>query len=417
MPVTTGKLPLTVLLMAVIVSASCTIAYVPEARAHSGLSLSAYTSTPPTIDGNIQAGEWSSAATATFGPLTGGYTGTLYMMNDGTNLYMAVSIEGDAELSVNDIVAFKFDNNHAAGATHQVGDDMLVVLGIPWFADYFYTGVAWDPDTGGTFDGQGTVARQGSSNHFELSHPLDDADNAHDFSLSTGQTVGFCPFLNVNGVFRGLDGFNLGNMDNPSTYANYVVASAQVPAEIYVDPPSSNVPVSTQFTATIKIVDVAELYGWQLKLIFKPALLEIKSASEGSFLKSGGTTFFTVTVDNTGGSVSAACQLLPSPPPQPVTGSGELVTLTFHCKGAGQSDLAFILQSTLLVGPPQDYPQIPYVATGGSVTQFTPTPTPRPVGGVVMPVNKLEILTPYLALAGLVAAISVVVAVKRRSKN
>ena len=36
------------------------------------------------------------------------------------------------------------------------------------------------------------------------------------------------------------------------------------------------------------------------------------------------------------------------------------------------------------------------------------------VGGVVVPANKLEILTPYLALAGLVAAVSAVVAVKRR---
>jgi len=38
----------------------------------------------------------------------------------------------------------------------------------------------------------------------------------------------------------------------------------------------------------------------------------------------------------------------------------------------------------------------------------------RPVGGVVMPTNKSEILTPYLALVSLVAAVSAVVAVKRR---
>ena len=38
----------------------------------------------------------------------------------------------------------------------------------------------------------------------------------------------------------------------------------------------------------------------------------------------------------------------------------------------------------------------------------------RPVGGLVMPTNKFELLTPYLALAGLVAAVSAVVAVKRR---
>jgi hypothetical protein len=42
---------------------------------------------------------------------------------------------------------------------------------------------------------------------------------------------------------------------------------------------------------------------------------------------------------------------------------------------------------------------------------FGPLP---PVGGVLLPVNKLEILTPYLALAGLIAVISSAVVVKKR---
>ena len=41
-------------------------------------------------------------------------------------------------------------------------------------------------------------------------------------------------------------------------------------------------------------------------------------------------------------------------------------------------------------------------------------PVCRPVGGVVMPTNTLAITAPYLALAGLIAAVSAVVAVKRR---
>ncbi|MGQ9543438.1 MAG: hypothetical protein ACUVTM_05050 [Candidatus Bathyarchaeia archaeon] len=39
---------------------------------------------------------------------------------------------------------------------------------------------------------------------------------------------------------------------------------------------------------------------------------------------------------------------------------------------------------------------------------------PAPVGGVVVPTNKLEILTPYLALAGLVLAVAFVVVKKNR---
>ena len=38
----------------------------------------------------------------------------------------------------------------------------------------------------------------------------------------------------------------------------------------------------------------------------------------------------------------------------------------------------------------------------------------RPVGGVVVSTSKLEILAPYLALVGLIAAVSAVVAVKKR---
>jgi Tol biopolymer transport system component len=39
---------------------------------------------------------------------------------------------------------------------------------------------------------------------------------------------------------------------------------------------------------------------------------------------------------------------------------------------------------------------------------------PNPVGGVVMPTSKLEIVAPFAALAGLIVAVSAVVAVKRR---
>jgi len=44
----------------------------------------------------------------------------------------------------------------------------------------------------------------------------------------------------------------------------------------------------------------------------------------------------------------------------------------------------------------------------------TPTPTPRAVGGYAVPVNKLAILAPYLALIGLVGAVTAAVAIQRR---
>jgi hypothetical protein len=41
---------------------------------------------------------------------------------------------------------------------------------------------------------------------------------------------------------------------------------------------------------------------------------------------------------------------------------------------------------------------------------------PAPVAGVVVPKNSLEILTPYIALAGLVAAISTILVIKKRKQ-
>ena len=43
-----------------------------------------------------------------------------------------------------------------------------------------------------------------------------------------------------------------------------------------------------------------------------------------------------------------------------------------------------------------------------------PTPEPAPVGGLVIPVNKLTILTPCIALAGLIAVVTTAYIFKRR---
>jgi len=52
-----------------------------------------------------------------------------------------------------------------------------------------------------------------------------------------------------------------------------------------------------------------------------------------------------------------------------------------------------------------------YVSYLGDIVRFTP---PWPVGGVVTPVNKLVIFAPYIALAGLIAAVSTVYVIRRR---
>jgi hypothetical protein len=65
------------------------------------------------------------------------------------------------------------------------------------------------------------------------------------------------------------------------------------------------------------------------------------------------------------------------------------------------SGLGILLTSTGWVDPE------PFEIT---VNQFEPAP----VGGVVSPINKFKILTPYIALAGLIIAVSTFYVFKRR---
>ena len=46
-----------------------------------------------------------------------------------------------------------------------------------------------------------------------------------------------------------------------------------------------------------------------------------------------------------------------------------------------------------------------------------PTPYPTPVGGVIVPVNRLELLSPWLELAALAFLISLTVALVRRCEG
>jgi hypothetical protein len=98
--------------------------------------------------------------------------------------------------------------------------------------------------------------------------------------------------------------------------------------------------MSTQTTATgldltVSAQDVADLFAYQFTLNFDPALVAAISAIEGSFLPSGGATFFSPgDIDNNAGSVSFVFATLLWPV-DGVDGSGDLVTFSFDVQQAG----------------------------------------------------------------------------------
>ena len=158
-----------------------------------------------TIDGVVNAVEWSSASRQTFQMYSPGgadpFTATLYVMNSGDYLYLGITINDDEFSTVGtwlpqgDGFRIDFDNDHS-GSLFALGDDVLsICAGSPQFRDnHIYnpptTSARSDVEGGGTADGVGAASRVGGLNHFELRHPLCSGDSL-DFCLHPSDTVGF----------------------------------------------------------------------------------------------------------------------------------------------------------------------------------------------------------------------------------
>jgi hypothetical protein len=160
-----------------------------------------------TIDGVLDPEEWEGAGSVPFEAdlperMGGGSTpAMIYVMNDAENLYLAVRLALSGNFAISTF--FEFDNNNDGARDH--GDDVVGVTAQhingstnSIFADdfrYFQPPAHWygpaDTDLGGTSDGSGGFEYDGTYFYTEMSHPLDSADDAHDFSLGEGDIVGF----------------------------------------------------------------------------------------------------------------------------------------------------------------------------------------------------------------------------------
>jgi Cohesin domain/PEP-CTERM motif len=110
--------------------------------------------------------------------------------------------------------------------------------------------------------------------------------------------------------------------------------------------PSSSV-WGQSFSLNIVASDVSDLYGYQFDVTFNPATFSSTGVTEGSFLATAGSTFFSGgTVDNTAGTLSFVFDTLLGPGPG-ATGSGVLATLDFTTIGAGSGTFALANVSVL----------------------------------------------------------------------
>ena len=106
---------------------------------------------------------------------------------------------------------------------------------------------------------------------------------------------------------------------------------------VAVSPPSITASVGQEFSVDINISSVSDLYGWEFYLGWNASLLDWVSVSEGPFLKSGGSTYFSYFLNTTGEHVIVDCTLEGEIPG--VNGSGTLATVTFNTTNAGECPL------------------------------------------------------------------------------
>jgi hypothetical protein len=150
------------------------------------------------VDGVLTPSEWDAAGRFDFqanrSPAEGGGTvpASLYVMNDPANLYLALRI------SVTSLGNSAFDSIFVPpGPNPANGGDVLRAL--PWtFEDLHFHPVApsmweWLADTadGGTQDGAAAAQTNGGVSVFEVAHPLNSADDTHDFGLTIPSHISF----------------------------------------------------------------------------------------------------------------------------------------------------------------------------------------------------------------------------------
>jgi len=220
-----GLIPAVFLISVLFVGLASSVPFV-FAHAH-GKTYQAWAPAPPTINGEILDSEWEKAASVSFHMTIGGnpYDGTFYVMNDAFNLYVAVKIS-DATFNPDDAAGVYFDNGN--DGTYGPGDDsMLLYAGPAGFVDRFvesFPTIKLDTDAGGTTDGSGAAAAHAGFNHFELAHPLNSTDDAHDFSLGAMETVGFTIAYRQSAA--GVDYWPAPATQDTTSWADIVVASA-----------------------------------------------------------------------------------------------------------------------------------------------------------------------------------------------
>jgi hypothetical protein len=149
----------------------------------------------------------------------------------------------------------------------------------------------------------------------------------------------------------------------------------------------STVALGGSFAVDVNITNPLDIYDYQFDLSFNPSVLQLTNIAEGSFLLSGGSTFFLPGfVDNAGGTASFNADTLETAI-SGVSVAGTLVEFDFTAMAAGISNFGIsnvFLQNSKQAGmiPPEFLDFAPPI--GGSVEVQGSKAVPEPSSALLL---------------------------------
>ena len=152
----------------------------------------------------------------------------------------------------------------------------------------------------------------------------------------------------------------------------FCVNPVMADAILSIDPSTTTVSAGSNLSVDIVVINVVDLYAFQFDLIYNPSVLYATGMAEGTFLPSGGATFFIEgSIDNGAGSVTnVADTLLGSI--AGVDGTGTLATIDFKAIAPGTGIL--FLDSVILLD--SQFADIPFQTVGSEIQVMPAVPEP-----------------------------------------
>ena len=139
---------------------------------------------------------------------------------------------------------------------------------------------------------------------------------------------------------------------------------------VLVDLPLITADPGDSFTIDVTVQDVVDLYSYGVRVSFDGAVLEAVNIEEGPFLKAGGTTFFSSTIEFN--RIYVTCAFLGIVPG--VNGSGTLFNATLTVRESGESNLTILpTPGSALVSSALE--SIPFAKSDGKF--YTTLPSPK----------------------------------------